>query len=176
MSKTFRKLADEHRHRVYTYAYYSLRSKEDAEDVTQEVLVRLWQHRSTVEPLRLSGWVMRVTRNAVLDLIRRRRTQNAVIAGGVEVEIAANQVAAGVSTNAHASLETAEFHEALEAALATIDSPYRDIIVMREIQEMTYAEIAEALEMPLGTVKVYLYRGRRMIRDALKGRFQRDAV
>jgi len=68
------------------------------------------------------------------------------------------------------ALDRRELNERLEAALATIDEPYRSIIVMREIQEMKYAEIVDAVEMPLNTVKVYLHRGRRMLRDALRGK------
>jgi RNA polymerase sigma-70 factor (ECF subfamily) len=116
----------------------------------------------------MSAWVMRVARNAVIDAARRRQTRAAVFADGVEVEIAANYVASG--SNAEAALNRRELSESLEAALATIEEPYRSIIVMREIQEMKYAEIVDAVEMPLNTVKVYLHRGRRMLRDALRGK------
>lgn len=166
MAKPFRKLAEEHRHRIYTFAYYSLRSREDAEDVTQEVLLRLWKHRAEIDPSRAGAWVMKVTHNAVLDLIRRRRTRDAVFANGVEVEIAANY--APVKPEAEAAVEATEFRENLEQALANVEEPYRSVVVMREIQDLKYAEIVEALQMPLNTVKVYLHRGRRMLREAMK--------
>jgi len=168
MSDSFRKLAEEYKDRIYTFAYYSLRRQEEAEDVTQDVLVKMWQHRERIDPERMTSWVMRVTRNAVIDAARRRQTRAAVFADGVEVEIAANYVDSG--SNAESALDRRELNESLEAALATIDEPYRSIIVMREIQEMKYAEIVDAVEMPLNTVKVYLHRGRRMLRDALRGK------
>ncbi|MCK5406646.1 MAG: sigma-70 family RNA polymerase sigma factor, partial [Candidatus Krumholzibacteria bacterium] len=68
------------------------------------------------------------------------------------------------------SVRSRELRDALESALATVDEPYRSIVVMREVQDMTYAEITEALEIPLNTVKVYLHRGRRMLRVALRGK------
>ena len=63
MSREFRKLADEYAGRVYTFALYSLRRREDAEDVTQEVLIRLWRHRDTIAAEHTGAWVMRVARN-----------------------------------------------------------------------------------------------------------------
>ena len=168
MADLFRKLADEYRDRIYTFAFYSLRGQEEAEDVTQDVLIKMWQHREEIDPQRMSSWVMRVTRNAVIDVARRRRTRSAVFADGVEVEVAANYVSS--DSSAESSLERREFSESLESALASIEEPYRSIIVMREIQDMKYAEIVDAVEMPLNTVKVYLHRGRRMLRDALRGK------
>ena len=70
-------------------------------------------------------------------------------------------------SHADRGVESRELREALEQALAEIDEPYRSVLVMREIQQMSYNEIVDALEMPLGTVKVYLHRGRRMLREAL---------
>ena len=168
MTDLFRKLAEEYRDRIYTFAYYSLQRREEAEDVTQEVLIKMWQHRENIDPNRMSAWVMRVTRNAVIDCARRRQTRSAVFADGVEVEIATNYVAA--PSNTGTAVERRELRESLETALTTIEEPYRSIIVMREIQDMKYAEIVDALEMPLNTVKVYLHRGRKMLRDALRGK------
>jgi RNA polymerase sigma-70 factor (ECF subfamily) len=168
MTKRFRKLAEEYGDRVYTFALYSLRRPEEAEDVTQEVLVKLWQYRENIDPKRMTPWVMRVTKNAVLDVMRRRRTRSAVIADGVELEVAANYVAA--VPNTETVVEQREFRDALESALATLEEPYRSIVVMREIQDMKYAEIVEVIDLPLNTVKVYLHRGRKMLRAALKGK------
>jgi RNA polymerase sigma-70 factor (ECF subfamily) len=135
----------------------------------QEVLVKLWQHAEEIEPGRLNAWVMRVTRNAVIDAARRRQTKSAVFVEGADVETAVDATASR-DPGAERDLQSREFRAALEQALAALDEPYRSIIVMREIQGMPYAEISAALEMPLGTIKVYLHRGRRMLREALGGK------
>jgi RNA polymerase sigma-70 factor (ECF subfamily) len=169
MKEPFRRLAARYQDKVYTFVYYSLKSHEEAEDVTQEVLMKLWQHQNEVNPDRLTAWIMRVARNAVIDAARRRKTRGAVIADGADFEVAEQLVAApgsGTDSMVHAR----ETRDTLEAALATLDEPYRSIVVMREIQDMAYAEIVNALEMPLNTVKVYLHRGRRMLREALRGK------
>lgn len=172
MIEPFRKLTEQFRDRVYTYALYSLQRPEEAEDVTQDVLVKLWKHHEGLEPERLAPWVMRVTRNACIDAIRRRQTQNAVFARDVDVEMATNF--AVVEPNAVQDVERMEFRQTLETALAELDDPYRSIIVMREIQDMKYNEISQAMEIPLNTVKVYLHRGRRMLRELLTGRLEND--
>lgn len=162
MKKPFRKLAAEYQDRVYTFAYYSLQSREEAEEVTQEVFVKIWQHVEKVDPGNLTAWVMRVTRNAVIDAARKRRTRSALFADCVEIEAVAD-------TGAERRLEAMELRDAFEKALAAVGEPHRSIVVMREIQGMTYAEIADALEMRINTVKVYLHRGRKMLREALRG-------
>jgi RNA polymerase sigma-70 factor (ECF subfamily) len=164
MSREFRKLAEEHGGRIYTLALYMLGRREDAEDVTQEVLVRLWRHRDRIDPARTRAWVAQVTRNLVIDLARQRRQRAAVFAEGAEVE------AAAVASDARPDHLTmnGELRAALEAAISGLDEPYRTILVMREVQDCAYNEIAEAMSMPLGTVKVYLHRARRRVRESIR--------
>jgi RNA polymerase sigma-70 factor (ECF subfamily) len=169
MKKQFRKLAEEYQDRIYTYAWYSLQCREEAEDVTQEVLVKLWQHADEIDPGTLRAWVMRVTRNAVIDASRRRRSRKAVFADGVEVEAVADIAVSGVH-GTDRTVVAREIRSALETALALLDEPYRSIVVLREIQGMTYAEVGETLDLPLNTVKVYLHRGRKMLREELRGK------
>ncbi len=165
MSREFRKLADEHGGRIYTLALYLLGRREDAEDVTQEVLVRLWQHRDRIDPTRTRAWVAQVTRNLVIDVSRRKRMRTAVFAEGVDVE---TQVAVSGAASPERAVLNRELRFALEAAIAALDEPYKSVLIMREIQDYSYQEIATVLEMPLGTVKVYLHRARRRVRAAIQ--------
>lgn len=164
MSREFQRLAREHGGRIYTFALHALRSHEDAEDVTQEVLVRMWRHRENVEPARMHAWVMRVARNLVIDVSRRRRKRAAVFAEGADVEALAVETTAAPADGT----ERSELRSALETMVSELDEPYRSIVIMREIQDRSYNEIAEAMEMPLGTVKVYLHRARRRLRERVR--------
>lgn len=165
MGRDFESLAREYADAVFTYARYALRHTEDAEDVTQEVLVRLWRHRDAVEPDRLRAWVMQVARNLVIDVSRRQRARSGVFAvtapGDARVE---SVPSAGT---ADADVERRELRGVLEHAVAALDEPYRSIVILREVQGMTYEEVAQALNMPLGTIKVYLHRARRRLRDTV---------
>jgi RNA polymerase sigma-70 factor (ECF subfamily) len=166
MTRDFRDLAEEYAGRVYTFARYSLRHQEDAEDVTQEVLVRLWKNHDQIDPAATSTWVMRVARNLVIDLARRRQSRAAVFAQGADVEEMAAQVPADYAADAVA--ERSSLRARLEGALAELNEPYRSIVVMREIQGLAYEEIATAMNMPLGTIKVYLHRARRRLRELVQ--------
>ncbi len=165
MNREFQRLAREHGGRIYTFALHALRSHEDAEDVTQEVLVRLWRHRDNVDPTRIHAWVMRVARNLVIDVSRRQRMRSTIFADGTDVDLVCGEVADG--TNRTDGTERSELRGLLEEAVAALEEPYRSIVIMREIQDRSYNEIAEAMAMPLGTVKVYLHRARRRLRERL---------
>jgi RNA polymerase sigma-70 factor (ECF subfamily) len=166
MGRDFRRLAEEYGNQVFTYARYSLRQREDAEDVTQEVLVRLWTHCDTIEPEKIRGWVMQVARNLVIDVARRRRARAAVFADGVQA--AEEAAAVALPEPADAAVNRGELRGVLERAIAGLNEPYRSIVVMREIQGLAYDDIAAGMGMPLGTIKVYLHRARRVLRDAVR--------
>jgi RNA polymerase sigma-70 factor (ECF subfamily) len=159
-------LVDQHRHRIYTFAYYHLGNQEEAEDVTQEVLVKMWQHHETIDPGSLKAWLSRVTRNGCIDLIRKRSRYRAMVVPEEAIEAGLKVSASG--TDQDTVLDALDFRIELERALTTLEEPYRSIVILREIQEMKYDEISEALELPLNTVKVYLHRARRMLRARLR--------
>ena len=75
----FRWLCEEHRDRIYTFAFYYMGNREDAEDITQEVLFRLWQHSSHMDDRNVAAWLTRVARNACLDALRKRRRYRSVV-------------------------------------------------------------------------------------------------
>ncbi len=161
----FEELVREHRDRVYTFALYSLRSREDAEDVTQEVLIRLWNHWRRLEGDYLKAWILRVTRNACIDAVRRRKSRHRHEAVTDESVV---ETAKSTAPGPQSQAESAEFRQRLEAALSELPEPHRSIVMLREIQGLAYDEIAAAVDRPLNTVKVYLHRGRKMLREQLR--------
>ena len=160
----FEAMADEWRHRIYTFAYYSLGSREEAEDVTQDVLVRLWQHWPRLEPGHVIPWIIRVTRNACCDIHRQRQTRHALLANPVNDPPQPSPM----GPDPVAELEASDFRQQVERVLREVDEPYRTIVILREIEGLAYAQIATALALPLGTVKVYLHRGRRRLRERMR--------
>lgn len=161
----YQALVEDHRDRIYGFALYTLHSREDAEDITQEVLIRLWNHRHTLDLGRIGGWLGRVTRNACYDLARRRQVRSAVHPAGDNEPLLA--AAASGAPGPERAAQSADFRARLQDALAALAEPYRSVVVLREIQGLTYREIADTLEKPMNTVKVYLHRGRRLLRQAL---------
>lgn len=166
MLSAFQKLADRNRDRIFTFACYCLGDRDEAEDVTQEVLLRLWNNWQRIEVERVGPWLIHVTRNACIDVLRKRRTYRALVTADSEGEAMSRAVSYELDPGEVA--EASDFQKHLERALEEIAEPYRSIVILREIQDLKYEEISEALDMPLNTVKVYLHRGRRKLREQLK--------
>ncbi len=156
--------------RVYGFAYHYLGSREEAEDVTQEVFIRFWNNRADIDEAQPLGWLLRVTRNAAVDAIRRRNTYRRNVSTNSEML----DYAEGHTASPARDAEDADFRKHLEVALDQMEEPYRSIVILREIQDLKYQEISETLELPLTTVKVYLHRGRKMLRQQLHEVLRRD--
>ncbi|MEA2691165.1 MAG: hypothetical protein QOJ16_552 [Acidobacteriota bacterium] len=152
--------------RVFTFARYFLGQREEAEDVTQEVLIRLWRNADGLDPERLGAWLLRVTRNACYDRLRQRRTAAAVVASDLDPEVA--EAAASEAPGPAALAEAADFQRRLLAALGRLEEPYRSILILREVQDFQYQEISDTLDLPLNTVRVYIHRGRQRLREQWK--------
>jgi RNA polymerase sigma-70 factor (ECF subfamily) len=166
MLTAFEDTAQRYQRRVYSFARYLLSSREEAEDVTQEVLLRLWRHSQGVDEERLGSWLLRVTRNACYDLLRKRRSETA--AGRTRTfddEVVREVASAEPGPQEHA--EGADFRRRLLVALAEIGEPYKSVIILREVQGLPHREIGEALGIPEATVRVHLHRGRRRLRERL---------
>ncbi len=161
MSLSYGWTVHKHRHRLFTLAFYLLHDRGEAEDIVQETLIRLWQQWDALDHKRILGWLITVTRNQCLDRLRlrsSRKTFARVIGDDIvpQEEIGPGRV--------HAS---GELDSALCEALSELGEPQRSLVVLREIQGMGYADIAQALDLSLEQVKVYLFRARRKLREQL---------
>jgi RNA polymerase sigma factor (sigma-70 family) len=168
MLTAFDDTARTYRRRVYSFARYLLSSREEAEDVTQEVLLRLWRHQDGVEEERLGAWLLRVTRNACYDLLRRRRSEGATNALATSLDDETVRELASAEPDPQSRAETADFRRRLLGALGELGEPYKSIIILREVQGLAHREIGEALGIPEVTVRVHLHRGRKKLRERLR--------
>jgi len=152
-----------HQRQVFTFARYLLASREEAEDVTQEVLIRLWRNRRLLGSAQLGGWLLKVTRNACYDRLRlRRRSARLFVAdAGDPSAIDAPAPQPGPEELAASAQLGCRLHAALDA----LGEPFKSAVILREIQGLSYREISEVLELPLSTVRVALHRGRRRLRE-----------
>ena len=164
----FQDIVEKEKHRIFTLCRYILGRHEDAEDVTQDVIVRLWKHWDRVQEMNIGAWLTRVARNACIDLLRRRK-RNAPTFAGVTYDVVI-EVTADTRPDARKTLESSEIQTHVRQALSEMDEPYRSILILREIQELQYNEISESLGMPLTSIKVYLHRGRQRLRELLRER------
>jgi len=138
--------------------------KELAADVTQDVFIKLWEHKIRLDPDRLIGWLLTVARNSCIDSMRRKKVRRSVKETD---DFSLDSLSSDeIGPDRLASNEI--FSVRLKQALDTLGEPFKSIVVLREIQDYKYEEISEVLNLPLNTVKVYLHRARKALREALK--------
>ena len=170
--RRFRKQCQQHKDRIFTFALYFLGNREDAEDTTQEVLLRLWDQGRHFSGDHLAAWITKVTRNACIDRLRQRQSYQTIVQADPDNK---HQDRAAIQhPDPAAQTEAGEFRRQLEQALSKLTEPHRSIVVLREIQQMSYEQIGSALDLPLNTVKVYLHRGRQQLRQHLKKSIDHD--
>lgn len=144
-----------HQKRIYGLAYQYMANREDAEDVVQEVMLRLWNHSSGLTGEEQEAWIGRVTRNVCLDALRRRKSYRSAVgtrAGELAVQ------------NAPDLLQ----HLGIEEALNRLAEPYRTIIRLRYFKGLSCKAIGRELGMLPSTVRVYLSRGQKRMRVLLE--------
>ena len=162
-ARTYEDIVTEHKDRVYSHASWMLRNREDARDVSQEAMIRLWQHRETVAPEAAKSWMLTTTHRLCLDRLRRRVRWRETTLEPPGHERVAHE--AGPERLAGAR----EAAERLGAAIEALGPDDRAVVVLREIEGMGYREIAESLDVPLGTLKARLHRARERLRRSLIG-------
>lgn len=169
----FETAVSEHGSKIFTLSVYLLRDAQEAEDVTQETLIRLWKRGAEVDPGKVRAWLLRVARNRCIDVIRARtaRSENPVDDVAIHLDMAKDE-RAGPEQVARA----AELRRSIGDALHELNQRSRSVVIMREIQGLSYEEIATALEMPLNSVRVTLHRARIKLRDALREEYDHAAA
>lgn len=148
-------------HLVYTIALRSLGDREDAEDVTQQVFLAAWRGARTIKPspTALPAWLLGITRHKVADALTARGRE----ARRLRAVAAEDHVAGGEGQTRDRTLEIAVIAE-----LEAMGDPRGAILRMTVLGGMTHAEVADRLDIPLGTVKSHARRGLIHLREQLK--------
>lgn len=157
-------LVDQYKTWIYTYAYYFLAREEDAQDVCQNVLIRLWKNIDCIQSESIKAWLRRTTRNACIDIYRRNKRSNTYIDSMTTDELD-NRAASDNNPFEYAHGKTLE--TLITSALQQLSEKQKSVVIMRDIQDMPYRHIAKFMNLPLGTVKVLVMRGRRKLREQL---------
>ena len=160
--EAFERVVREQRNRAYAYAARMLRRPAEAQDVTQEALVRMWQHRQNVDGETAGFWLRRTVHNLCIDRIRRRKSSPEV-----EVELE-ETISPDNRVGPERLAESAELGRMIEGALAELKPRDRAVVILREVEGLPYSEIAGILELPLGTLKARLHRARELLRAKLE--------
>jgi len=165
MKRRFEQIVDQHGSRLYQLARLMLGRDDEAEDVAQETLVKLWRNAESLHAGHELPWLITCTRNACLDILRGRARTH-----GLLRLVASEHKALGPANNAGPGEEfdSDERARELRAALADMPEPGRSLLILRDIQELDVATVAATLELSENQVKVYTFRARRELRRRLE--------
>jgi RNA polymerase sigma-70 factor (ECF subfamily) len=154
-------VAQEHGRFIYTVAYRLSGNRADADDLVQEVMVRVQRGLATYTPGSMQGWLARITTNAFYDETRRRKRRPTIPLPDEPDRVIAGSLGADYE---HAQ---ANLPEHVQAALLALPDDRRAVVVMCDVVGMTYDEIADTLDIAVGTVRSRIHRGRTQLRTAL---------
>ncbi len=150
-----------HTRRVYGLCFRFTGSGSEAQDLTQEVFLRVFRTLKTFRSMEgsFATWLARVTRNLLIDHYRRTRQER--VTDSIEEQLPMIEEAGGsASVRPDHALAGREASEILQATLQKLSPDLREAVILRDLQEMEYREIAEVLRIPEGTVKSRINRGR----------------
>ena len=169
----YRELVRRYERPVFSLIFRMVRNRALAEDLAQDTFVKVLNALDSYRPeYKFSSWIFKIANNVAIDQLRRRELDTLSLDGSPdartqqEVEATALQ-ATDRSESPLAELEARELGTAIEQAILKLRPEYRACIVLRHVEGRAYEEIAEALDLPLGTVKTYIHRARHELREYL---------
>ncbi len=157
MSRKFNQWVREYQDQAWTLARYLLKDPAEAEDACQEAFVKLWKNQDSIDPDKVRPWLMKVTRNGCLDRLRRRHPTEEL------QEWHDPHTVAGPMQGMHQS----ELGSWLKNTINSLKEPYRSLVVLRDVHQHSYEEVAAVLELNMPQVKTYLHRARKQLREQL---------
>jgi RNA polymerase sigma-70 factor (ECF subfamily) len=162
---SWEQIVEDHSARVYRLAYRLTGNAHDAEDLTQEVFVRVFRSLHTFQPGTFEGWLHRITTNLFLDTARRKSR----IRFDALPEDADNRLPSSALTP-DVAFANQMFDADIESALAALPPDFRAAVVLCDVEGLSYEEIADVLGVKMGTVRSRIHRGRALLRKALAHR------
>ena len=165
VAPSWEQIVTDHSARVYRLAYRLTGNPHDAEDLTQEVFVRVFRSLHKYTPGTFEGWLHRITTNLFLDQARRKSR----IRFDALADDAAHRLPSALPTPDVALLNQM-FDADIEAALGDLPPDFRAAVVLCDVEGLTYGEIADVLGLKMGTVRSRIHRGRSMLRKSLAHR------
>lgn len=152
-------LIKQYRTKIYGYAFYMLKNRMDADDITQEVFIRIWKNIDKFNLNSAKSWIMKTTHNLCIDYLRKNQI-SAVRQSNIEEEI--------ILTDEEVVYKKNLLKERIREGIESLPENLKSIFVLYELQGFKYAEISKALDIPINTVKVYLMRARKKLQEELK--------
>lgn len=158
---TWEEVARSHGRFIYTVAYRLTGNHDEAQDLVQEVLLRVRRGLASYRPGSMEAWLSRITTNAFLDEVRRKKRRPLEVVPDLPERVT------GVDQEPLDVLDTSRLPEHIQEALKSLPIEFRSAVVLCDVVGLNYQEIAESLDVPVGTVRSRIHRGRAQLRAML---------
>ncbi|MFW6192017.1 MAG: sigma-70 family RNA polymerase sigma factor [Gemmatimonadota bacterium] len=168
-----RELVERFRRPVFSLVYRMVQDRELAEDLAQEAFVRAFDALDSYDPsYKFSSWLFKIGHNLTIDHLRKGKLDTVSIHGAPDATSQEEQEATRVTLESREErpdqyTESQLLGEEIERAVADLRPEYREAVLLRHVQGYAYDEIAEIMDVPLGTVKTYIHRARKELRQEL---------
>ena len=170
----YRELVRRYQRPIFSLIYRMVRDRERAEDLAQETVVKVLNALESYRPeYKFSSWIFKIANNAAIDHLRRKELDTLSLDGAPDAVTSERREGTSLQIAAQSEsplqeLEARELGEVIERAIAQLRPEYRSCILLRHVQGYAYEEIANMLDLPLGTVKTYIHRARSELRTLLE--------
>ena len=171
----FRELLCRYERPVFSLVFRMVRDRALAEDLAQETFIRAFRAISSYNPrYKFSSWIFKIANNHTIDYLRKRRLDTVSIDGSPhavtgEEEAQTRLVVESTGEAPDQYVEQRELGSQIEQAIGELRPEYRTVVLLRHIEGHSYEEIADIMDLPLGTVKTYLHRARAELKGLLAG-------
>jgi RNA polymerase sigma-70 factor (ECF subfamily) len=172
----FRELVRRYERPVFSLLYRMVRDRALAEDLAQETFIKVLNGIKSYRPeFKFSSWIFKIANNAAIDHLRKKNLDTLSLDGSPTAETPEQMLATTPQLGDRAEtplqrVENRELGTAIERAIARLRPEYRACILLRHVEGYSYEEIAETMDLPLGTVKTYIHRARNELRGYLEDR------
>ncbi|MGO0576699.1 RNA polymerase sigma factor SigE [Ornithinimicrobium panacihumi] len=164
---SWEEIVREHSARVYRLAYRLTGDPHEAEDLTQDVFVRVFRSLERYRPGTFEGWLHRITTNLFLDKVRRRQR---IRFDALTEELSARLPLRSSGTDPEEVFAMTHLDADIQAALMALPPHFRAAVVLSDIEGYSYEEVGQTLGIKLGTVRSRIHRGRALLRTSLAHR------
>ncbi len=159
---TWEEVARVYGRKIYNFAYRLTGNPADAHDLVQEVLLRVRKGLANYQPGSFEGWLWRITRNAFLDEVRKRKRRPTA---PIPEEVDRWDLA--TSESADLEFDRISLGDDIQKALLELPIEFREAVILCDVVGLSYQEIASAVAVPVGTVRSRIHRGRKQLRELL---------
>jgi RNA polymerase sigma-70 factor (ECF subfamily) len=169
----YRELLTRYEKPVFSLVYRMVRHRTLAEDLAQEAFIKAFNGIASYNPAyKFSSWIFKIASNQTIDFLRRKEVETVSLDGSrqaqTQEEVEASRITVeSTGPNPEEFVEARELGAEIEAAIGELRPEYRTAILLRHVEGRAYEEIAEIMDVPLGTVKTYIHRARSELRETL---------